>query len=305
VTPGRYARSGWRDFSFGGRPKVALIYVVGEIVSGESGTSGFGGEGFAGSDTVARAVREARQDDDIKAIVLRVDSPGGSGTASDVIWRELRLARAEKPVIASMGDVAASGGYYVSMAGDVIVAQPTTITGSIGVFAGKFSLRRLYEKIGLTEELVTRGENAALFSLSRPWDEAERRKIRQFTEAFYKEFLKKAAESRSHTEEEIHAVAQGRVWTGRDAVRSGLVDELGGLSHALTLAKQRANIDEDEELEIVVLPAQKSFWDTIFDDQEALLESRLPPHLRALLRWARTFEGGRLSARLPFEIRVR
>jgi protease-4 len=305
VTPGRYVRSAWRDFSLGGRPKVAVIYVVGEIVSGESAVSGFGGEGFAGSDTIARAIRQARQDDDIKAIVVRVDSPGGSGTASDVIWRELRLARAEKPVIASMSDVAASGGYYIAMASDLVVAQPTTITGSIGVFAGKFSLRGLYEKIGLTEELVTRGENAALFSLSRPWNEAERKKVRRFAEVFYEEFLKKAAECRKHTEDEIHAVAQGRVWTGRDAVAGGLVDELGGLSHALDLAKQRARIDEDEELEIVVLPTQKTLWETLFDDEDTLLESHLPPHVRALLRWARSTSGGFLSARLPFELRIR
>jgi protease IV len=282
---------------------VSLIYVVGEIVSGESQGGGFGGDGVAGSETIARAIREAREDDDIRAIVVRVDSPGGSGTASDVIWRELRLAQKEKPVVASMGDVAASGGYYVSMGSDAIVAQPTTITGSIGVFAGKFSMRGLYEKLGLSEELVTRGENAAIFSLYRPWSNAERAKVRTLTQAFYDEFVTKVAQSRGHSYDEIHRVAQGRVWTGRDAVASGLVDRLGGLDEAIALVKEKAKLGKTEEVELVVLPEPKTFFETLFED-ESVLESRLPQNIRALAHWARSLQSGIPSTRLPFDLRI-
>jgi protease-4 len=255
---------------------VALVYAVGEIVSGESQDGPFGGSGFAGADTVAAALRQAREDRAVKAIVLRVDSPGGSGTASDVIWREVRLARKAKPVVVSMGDVAASGGYYIAMAGDAIVAQPGTITGSIGVFGGKFSLRGLYDKIGITRETLTRGRHADLFSDYRPWDEEERAKVRGLMEAFYAEFLRKAAEGRKMSEAEVDAVAQGRVWTGAEAKQRGLVDELGGLSDALALAKQRAGIARDEEVALVVLPERKGLLDLLLENRDADALGLLP-----------------------------
>ena len=154
----------------------------------------------------------------MQAIVLRVDSPGGSGTASDVIWREVVLARKAKPVVVSMGDVAASGGYYIAMAGDAIVAQPSTITGSIGVFGGKFTLRASTTRSGITKEILTRGRNADLFSEYRPWDDEERAKFRGLMVSFYEEFIKKAAEGRKKTYEDVDAVAQGRVWTGTEAL---------------------------------------------------------------------------------------
>ena len=170
------------------------MYAVGDIVPGES-QSNFGGD-FAGSDTVAGALRDARKDSDVKAIVLRVDSPGGSGTASDVIWREVVLAKKEKPVIVSMGDLAASGGYYISMASDYIVAQPTTITGSIGVFGGKFTLHGLYDKVGITKEILTRGQHADMFSEYRPWNDDERAKFHSMMKSFYDDFISRAAEGR-------------------------------------------------------------------------------------------------------------
>src|SRR5262245_26191418 len=226
VTPGRYVRAA-RGFGFDGRPRVAVIYAVGEIMSGVSDASPFGGD-LAGSTTLARAIRQARNDSSIRAIVLRVDSPGGSGTASEVIWRELSLARKAKPVVISMGDVAASGGYYISMPADAIVAQPATITGSIGVFSGKFSLRGLSDKLGLRQEAVERGRNASMFSEYRPWTEYERGRMRDLMLSFYEEFVTKAAKGRGRTYEEIDRVAQGRVWTGADALKVGLVDRLGG-----------------------------------------------------------------------------
>ena len=156
---------------------MALVYAAGDIVPGESQSSPFGG-GLAGSDTIVRGLRQARQDDGVRAIVLRVDSPGGSGTASDAVWREVTLARKAKPVVVSMGDYAASGGYYIAMGADAIVAEPGTITGSIGVFSGKFSLRGLYGKLGISQETVRRGRNATLFSSSEPWTTEERAKVR-------------------------------------------------------------------------------------------------------------------------------
>jgi protease IV len=306
VTPGRYTRSASRGFGFDRRPKIALVYAVGEIVGGESQGGPFGGQ-VAGSDTIAGALKNAREDDSVKAIVLRVDSPGGSGTASDVIWREVVLARKAKPVIVSMGDVAASGGYYIAMASDAIVAQPSTITGSIGVFGGKFTLRGLYEKIGITKEILTRGRNADLFSEYRPWDEEERAKFRGLMVSFYDEFIKKAAEGRKKSYEDVDAVAQGRVWTGNEALRHGLVDKLGGLDVAVGLAKERAKIAQDQEVNLVLVPERKGLLETILERQEEEVgeSAMLPGELRDFLRWARYLGDGQLAARLPFDLKIR
>lgn len=302
VTPARYVRKSG-GLGLDGRPKVALVYAVGEIVSGESQSSPFGGA-FMGSDTVAGALKQAREDEDIKAIVIRVDSPGGSGTASEVIWREVQLARKEKPVVVSMGDVAASGGYYIAMGSDAIVAQPTTITGSIGVFGGKLTLRGLYDKIGVSKEILIRGRHAALFSDYRPWGEDERSKIRGLMTDFYREFVKRVADGRKKSYEEIDAVAQGRVWTGADALGHGLVDDLGGLEVALGVAKRRAKI-EDKEVRLVVLPERKGLIETLLERQEEGVEAALPGEFRSLLKWATLLGDGRPLARLPFELRIR
>ena len=304
LAPGKYARQS-RGFGFDQRPKVALVYAVGDIIPGESQGGPFGGQ-FAGSDTVAAALRTARKDSDIKAIVLRVDSPGGSGTASDVIWREVVLAKKVKPVIVSMGDLGASGGYYIAMAADAIVAQPTTITGSIGVFGGKFTLHGLYDKIGMTKEILTRGQHADLFSEYRPWNDEERAKYRSLMVNFYQDFVTRAAEGRKKSYEDIDAVAQGRVWTGTEARDHGLVDRLGGLDVALDLAKERARIGKDQEVNLVVLPERKGFIETILERQEDGMEAMvtLPQDVRRLLRWATAMTRGDVSARLPFDLRV-
>ena len=304
VAPGRYLK-GARGLGFGGS-RIALVYVSGEIVDGRSGSSPLGGS-FAGSETVASAIREAREDGAVKAIVLRVDSPGGSGTASDVIWREVTRARQAKPVVVSMGDYAASGGYYVAMGADEIVAEPGTITGSIGVFGGKLSYAGLYEKLGLTTATVHRGESAGMFSDSRPWTDEEVARLHSLLAAFYDTFLAKAAEGRRRTTEDIHAVAQGRVWTGRDALAHGLVDRLGGLDDAIRSARERAKIPPNEQVSVVVLPSPRTFFETIMQRPDDEIESRLlTPELRALARWARVFgNSGGPVARLPFELSVR
>jgi protease-4 len=304
LSPAAYVKGG-RGFGFDGRPKVALVYAVGDIVPGESQSSPFGG-GLAGSDTIVRGLRQAGTDDTVRAIILRVDSPGGSGTASDAIWREVGVARRTKPVVVSMGDYAASGGYYVAMGADSIVAEPGTITGSIGVFSGKFSMRGLYGKLGVSQETVRRGKHATLFSSWEPWTEEERAKVRGLNEAFYETFVAKAAEGRKKKPQEIDAVAQGRVWTGDEALRAGLVDALGGLETALRLVRERARIPKGQEVQLLVLPQRKGLFETFMERQEEdVLAGALGPGAASFLRWATALGDRGPIARVPFDLQVR
>jgi len=304
LTPARYVRSAGSSI-FDRRPKIALVYTVGDIMPGESETSSVGGE-FAGSETISRALRAARTDSDIKAIVLRIDSPGGFGPAADAIRREVQLARRVKPVVVSMGDLAASGGYYVTIGSTAIVAQPGTITGSIGVFSGKFSMRGLYEKLGVTREILKRGAHADIFSTYRAWTEEERSKIRSQNVAFYQDFVHKVAGGRGKSYEEVDAIAQGRVWTGADALGKGLVDRLGGLEDAISLAKESARIARAQDVALVVLPERKGFFDMIWQRQEEdTVERALPVDLRSLLHWARAVASDGPIARLPFQLSIR
>lgn len=304
VGPASYVRSS-RGFGWDGRPRVALIFVLGEIVSGESGDSPFGGQ-VAGADTVARALKKAREDSDVRAILLRVDSPGGSGTASDVIWREVELTKAVKPVVVSMGDLGASGGYYVSMGSSAIVSEPGTLTGSIGVFGGKFSFRGLYDKLGISKEILTRGAHADLFSDYRPWTPEERERFRGLMKAFYDDFVSRVAKGRGKTRQQIQEVAQGRVWTGSQAKAVGLVDELGGLDAALALAKKKAGIPKDQDVRLEVLPEPKGLFETLVEREEPGVAIRaLPSEVRAVLRWTSVLRSDRVIARLPWEIGIR
>ena len=213
-------------------PRIAVIYAVGMISSGASNSGQ-----VLGSDTMVEYLRKARADSSIRAIVLRIDSPGGSAIASDVIWREIMLTRDRKPVIASMSDVAASGGYYIAMPAQVIVAQPATPTGSIGVVLLRFVIDGTLDKLGLNIETVKQGKYADLFSPFRPFTPDERKKVGELMQATYDAFIEKAAAGRNTTPERIDAIAQGRVWTGKQAKELGLVDENGGLDRALAIAK--------------------------------------------------------------------
>ncbi len=216
-----------------------------------------------GSDTIVEYLRKARADSSIRAIVLRIDSPGGSAVASDIIWREIMLTRDRKPVIASMSDVAASGGYYIAMPAHAIVAQPATLTGSIGVVMIRFVIDGTLDKLGLNMETVKSGKYADLFSPVRPFTPDERKKVGELMQATYDSFVEKAAAGRNTTPERIDAIAQGRVWTGKQAKELGLVDELGGLDKALALAKDRAKIAASSEVELVVFPPKKSLFDVV------------------------------------------
>jgi protease-4 len=253
--------------SLGVRPqsRIALVYASGVIASGKSGYDPGNGV-VVGSDTFVEQLRRLRNDDGIKAIVLRVDSPGGSSVASDVMWRELMITRDQKPsrpLIISMSDLAASGGYYISAPGHVIVAQPGTLTGSIGIFAGKFVIDGTLNKVGVMTETVKSGKNADIYSPFARFSPEQREKVGQYMEGFYKTFITKVAEGRHSTPSRIDAVAQGRVWTGAQAKERGLVDALGGLDTAVAIAKERAHIPADEDVDLVVYSARRSFYEAL------------------------------------------
>lgn len=236
------------------RPTIALIHGEGAIHSGAGRPAGFQGPTM-GSDTIVSAFRQAVRDDDVKAILFRVNSPGGSAVASDAIWREVVRARAAgTPVVVSMGAVAASGGYWVSMAADRIVAQPGTLTGSIGVVVGKLVTTELRERVGLTSEAVEQGAHSRMHSSLRGYTDDERERVTAFLDHIYDEFVTKVAEGRGLDREHVHQVARGRVWTGADALTHGLVDRLGGYTEAEATVRELLGLDPDHALRFVRFP---------------------------------------------------
>ena len=251
-----YALEGSR--SSRARGKVALVMVSGVIMPGKSRHDNFQGK-LAGSETVVEHLQAAGDDPDIGAVILRVDSPGGSALASDLIWHEIRRVQQDKPVIVSMSGLAASGGYYVACPADSIFADPGTLTGSIGVYAGKMSRTGMYDKIGINREFITRGENALLMSDEGGFSKGQRELFLTQMTDFYIRFLDKVAEGRGMSRDEVHAVAQGRVWTGNQALAEGLVDGLGGLHRAVTSAKYMLGLDPTDKVSIVTMGAKRSF----------------------------------------------
>ena len=244
------------------RQKIAVVTVAGSIVSGRGGPQGLPfGRSSAGGDPIGAALRQVATDDDIAAVVVRVDSPGGSVTGSETIWREVTRVRAKgKPVVASMGAVAASGGYYIAMGADAIVANPGTITGSIGVLTGKLVARELKERLGVGSDSVRTNDNADAWSVNAPFTPEQQALVEAEADLFYTDFVQRVAEARHMSVEAVDAVARGRVWTGADALERGLVDELGGLRVAVQRAKVLAGIDIDAEVELVSYPSS-SFRD--------------------------------------------
>jgi protease IV len=238
------------------KPTVAVVTLHGLIVSGRGGPQVLPlGNSSAGGDTIAAALREAAADDSVSAIVLRVDSPGGSVTASETIWREVNRIRDNgTPVVASMGAVAASGGYYVSMGADAIVANAGTITGSIGVVTGKLVARELKGRLGVGSDSVRTNENADAWSIDKPFTDQQRARVEAEADLSYTDFVERVAQGRKLTVKAVDAVARGRAWTGADALERGLVDELGGLRTAINRAKVLAGYDEDADVRIVSYP---------------------------------------------------
>lgn len=311
-----YAQVSWSAAGVTRRSKVAVINAVGVINSGRSGFDPVNGA-VVGADSLVEYIREARADRSVRAIVLRVDSPGGSSTASDVIWRELSISRENtRPLIVSMSDLAASGGYYIALAGDAIVAQPGTLTGSIGVYTGKFVTAGSLEKLGANIESISRGKQAEMYSPDRRFTPDERKRITESMQSVYDQFVERTAAARHMPPEKVDEVAQGRVWTGEQARQLGLVDELGGLYTAIGLAKQRARIPADEEVELVVYPPRRSVYEVLADELQSpigrlqerytadaliqLLGPRERKALSALLAPSRLFRSGQVLAHMPY-----
>jgi protease-4 len=259
--------------------KVAVIYANGAITTGKSTSSLLGIE-VMGSDTIVKAIRDAEKDKTVKAIVLRVNSPGGSALASDLIWNELQ--RSKKPVIASMADVAASGGYYISMAAKKIYAEPGTLTGSIGVVGGKFATRGLWDKVGIKTEVISRGANSGLLTSDEPFSDGERKKMKSLMHSVYDQFVDKALAGRvkadkKMTKKELLELAGGRIWTGRQAKENGLVDELGTLHDAILAAAKLGGLPADKEPDLLELPKSKGMFESLFGDRsDASLSVLLP-----------------------------
>ncbi|UCD47187.1 MAG: signal peptide peptidase SppA [Deltaproteobacteria bacterium] len=267
---------------------IALIYGVGGIRRGKSRYDPASGRFFLGPDTVGDAFRSAVEDKEVRAILFRVDSPGGSHVASDTIWREVVRAReAGKPVIVSMGNVAGSGGYYISMAADRIVAQPGTLTGSIGVFAGKMVTTSFWEKVGVSWDEVHTGENADMWIWTRDYSERQWERVQGVLDRIYGEFTEKAATGRRMPKEKVLEVAKGRVWTGEDAKALGLVDELGGFPAALRLAREAAGIPPETGVRVKVFPERRPRWRTLLED---LLDPRRGGASESLVRLLETVQ---------------
>jgi protease-4 len=288
-------------------PKIAVVRVEGDILGGEGGQDPFGAVHVAGAGPIARRIRQAADDPSVKAIVVRIDSPGGDGNASDLIWRELVRARKEKkkPVVASMGDVAASGGYYVAAGADEIFAEPSTVTGSIGVFIGHFDAEQLYGKLGLHMVTTRRGESADLFSTARDLTDKERGMLQTWVEGFYGQFIGHVAEARGLATAQVDALGRGRVWTGSQALDRKLVDHLGGLKDALDSAKRRAGIAPGDAVEVEdEVSPQLGLTDLAL--AKALEAVPVPQVMGRAAHAVRLLgEPGTLRAALPFDLEVR
>lgn len=302
--------------------RIAVIFASGIITSGKSADGNFGAAQTIGSDTISKAVKDAADDDSIKAIVLRVDSGGGSALASDLMWHTLEYAKTKKPIVTSMGDVAASGGYYIAANSHKIVAEPSTITGSIGVVLGRPVIGGLYEWLGISNEYISRGKNAAIFREDKKWTPEEREVFQRSANFFYWDnFVPKVAAGRGRSVEQIHEVAQGRVWTGAQAKENGLIDEFGGLTRAVEVAKELANLPADKDVKRVVFPAPRPFLQSIFGggdeeptvsaagkaQQDAIVKA-LPKDLQKMFRYAALYDNlirGETMAIMPLELEIK
>lgn len=285
--------------------RIAVIFAEGSIIDGKSSS------GNIGSNTLARQLREARLDDKVKAVVLRINSPGGSALASDVIWREVLLIKKSKPLIVSMGNVAASGGYYIACAADTIVAQPNTITGSIGVFGVLWNAEGLTKKLGVSVDTVKTAEMADIGTGSRRMTDPERNYIQNEVERIYDGFITKVANGRNMTKADVDSIGQGRVWSGVDAKRIGLVDVLGGLEDAIKIAAKKAKLGDDFSLSYIPRPENgfnKLLKELSGEEDEdkinTFIKSELGPDYKyyQYLRNARQIKG--MQARMPYELEI-
>ncbi len=264
--------------------RIALIHAVGEISRGDENSSPFVGEGGIRSGPMAKAIRRAAEDKKVDALLIRIDSPGGSYVASDTIWREIVKAKERhKPVIVSMGDTAASGGYFIAMSADRIFAQPATVTGSIGVYTGKMVVGGVLDKLDINHERITLGDSAGTFSSITAFTPKDVARINQMLDATYADFTGKAAQGRGKTPEEIDRVARGRVWSGADALKAGLIDELGGFAKAIDYTKTQIGLQPDDQVMLVPFPEPEQPWWILF---KALEDGDLPLSIAAYAKFA-------------------
>src|SRR6266567_32790 len=289
-----------------GKPRVAFLVGQGDITRGESGDDGYSDTGI-GAEGFNKLLRKVGNDGSIRGVIVRIDSPGGDALASDDIWREMNLLSKKKPLVISMSDAAASGGYYMAMTGDPIIAYSGTFTGSIGVVFGKANLHGLYDKLGVTQDSLKRGRFADIDSEYQPLTPEARRKLREGIDESYRDFVAKVAEARKRPFGQVEPLAQGRVWLGDQALERGLVDGLGGIDRAIDLVKERAKIARQERVTILTYPPKRSVFDVAFGrTPESLFETRVAPldkilkqpQIRSLLR------GGMLRV-MPYTVEIR
>lgn len=305
VTQREYAKS--LSTSGDSRKKIALLVGEGDIVRGsDTSSDGLSGDDNIGAFPFIKLLRTVAADDSVKGVILRVDSPGGDAIASDDILREVKLLSQKKPLVISMSNVAASGGYYISMTGDPIIAYPNTYTGSIGVVFGKVNLRGLYDKIGVNKDIMMRGQNADIDTDYHALSEAGKKKLREGLDEVYTTFVGKAAAARKKKYEELEPLAQGRVWMGSQAKDHGLIDELGGLDKAIEMVKKRANIGVDERIRLVPYPGRRSLLDELMKSRsETAAETMMFAKIRQFIGFdIRTLSPGGLMRIMPYSIRV-
>jgi protease IV len=291
----------------GSGDRIALLVGSGEIQRGEPDNAVSNPDVISAS-AFARTIRLVRNDGSIKGVILRIDSPGGDASASDEILHELKLLSGAKPLVVSMSDLAASGGYYMSITGDPIVSYPNTITGSIGVLYVKPNVRDLYSKLGIQEDLLTRGKLADLDSESQPLSDAGRQKLHESIEATYVSFVSKVAAARKKSYDQIDPIAQGRVWMGAQAVQNGLVDQLGGLNRAIAMVRQRANLPATGKTNLIIYPPRRTLFDVLTSSSTDSFADEMAEHevrkaLPALP--SRTLLEGGILRILPYQFRIR
>ena len=298
--------------------KMAVIYASGAINIGRSSNGPLNGE-MVGSDTLVEAINDAAEDKAVKAIVLRIDSPGGSALASDLMWHAIENAKTKKPVVVSMSDVAASGGYYIACNANKIVAEPSTVTGSIGMFMGKPVLKGLYDWLGVSNEYIMRGKNAGIFRETEHFTPEEKQKMTdQANIVYYDNFVPKVAKGRNKSADDVNTLGQGRVWTGTQAKGNGLIDEFGGMEKAISIAKDLAGLPADKDVRRVVFPAPQPFLETWFGSDEksearseqaqAAVLDALPADVRRAFRYASLLDKmqqGQAMVMMPFELRIK
>jgi protease-4 len=286
--------------------RIALLSGEGDIIRGKVDQP-FGQGQVIASETFSKTIERVRNDNSVRGVILRVDSPGGDAVASDEILHELKLLAAKKPLVISMSDLAASGGYFISMTGNPIVAYPDTITGSIGVIYGKPNLHGLYDKIGVTKDMLTRGRFADIDSDYKPLSDAEKQKLHDGIMSTYRSFVTKVAAARKKTYDEIDPIAQGRVWMGAQAHKNGLVDRLGGLNVAVQLIRERAKLGANEAVNLISYPPRRSVLDALFNSSpETMAEAKAESYLRSItgLRSSQALMRGGILELMPYTITI-